>query len=48
MKAKAYLVLLLILASPVVAFAAGNEAEDTIWDWIVRLVMWASGGWHGY
>jgi hypothetical protein len=45
--ARASLVLLVILVSPAASFAAGDGGE-TMWDWIVRLIMWASGGWHGY
>jgi hypothetical protein len=46
--ARAYLVLLIVLTSPVVAFAAGTEEGETLMDWICRLLRWAAGGWHGY
>jgi hypothetical protein len=47
--ARIFLVLVVVLASPVVAFAADNgETRDTLWEWFVRLVTWAAGGWHGY
>jgi len=44
------LVLFLILTSPVVTFAAtvGGEPQETLWDWMVRLLTWAAGGWHYY
>ncbi len=42
-----YLVLLVVLASPVACFAADPEEGMTLWDWIVLFFTWASGGWHG-
>jgi len=43
------LVVFSILASPTLVAAATDEAsKDTIWDWFIRLVIWAAGGWHGY
>ncbi len=48
LRARIALVLLVLAASPVAAFA-GNEAnEETLWDWIVRLLQWTAGGWHHY
>lgn len=41
------LVLSLILASPLVALAANGET-DTFWEWLVRYLIMAAGGWFGY
>jgi hypothetical protein len=42
------LVLSLILASPLAALAGNGESEDTLWEWIVRWLIQAAGGWFGY
>lgn len=47
LRARIALVLLVLAASPVAAFASDAETE-TIWDWIVRLLQWTAGGWHHY
>ena len=41
-----YLTLLIVLATPVVCFAADPEAGDSLLDWLVRFWAWAAGGWH--
>jgi len=48
LRARIALVLLVLAASPVAAFASNAEGEETLWDWIVRLLQWAAGGWHNY
>jgi hypothetical protein len=46
---RASLVLLGVLMSPTVVSAATEEgSKDTIWEWFIRLITWAAGGWHGY
>jgi len=45
---RANLALLVILASPVVSFAADSGDKDTILEWFCRLLRWAAGGWHNY
>ena len=42
------LVLSLILASPLVALACNGESGDTFWEWLVRYLIQAAGGWFGY
>jgi hypothetical protein len=44
------LVLFLILSSPVVTLAGNTTGEpgESLWDWVVRLLAWAAGGWHYY
>lgn len=45
--ARIALVVLLVLASPVVTFA--HDGDEAIWwDWFVRMIIWGSGGWHGF
>ena len=39
------LVLSLILASPLVALA---DNGDSFWEWLVRYLIQAAGGWYGY
>jgi hypothetical protein len=48
LRARIALVLLVLAASPVVAFASDAGGNDTIWDWMVRLLQWTAGGWHHY
>ncbi len=44
---RVYLTLLVVLATPVVCFAADPEgAGETLFEWIVRFFAWAAGGWH--
>jgi len=31
-----------------VAAAADPESQETLWDWLVRMLSWAAGGWHYY
>ena len=45
--ARISLISLVILASPVAA-QAGGHGGDLYWEWFVRLISWASGGWHGF
>jgi hypothetical protein len=45
---RANLALLVVMASPVVALAAGSDDGETMMDWVCRLLRWAAGGWHGY
>ncbi len=45
---RANIALIVVLTSPVVAFAAGAGDEETILDWFFRLLRWAAGGWHGF
>ena len=40
--------MLMLAATPVAAFAASQEGDETLWDWIVRFLQWAAGGWHNY
>jgi hypothetical protein len=42
--ARVSLALLVILATPVMSSAA----DDTIMEWLFRLLRWAAGGWHNY
>ncbi len=42
------LVLSIILASPIVALAAPGGGEGSLWEWIVRLLIQAAGGWFQY
>ncbi len=44
--ARIFLISLLILASPAASLAEGGDAS--YWEWFVRLITWASGGWHGF
>lgn len=44
--ARLYLTLLIVLATPVVCFAADVDGGDTIFEWVVRFFAWAAGGWH--
>jgi len=38
-----------VLTSPLVAAAASNaESQDTLWEWLVRMLAWTAGGWHYY
>jgi hypothetical protein len=47
--ARANLVLLVVLTSPVIALAAGSgQDSETFIDWLCRFLRWAAGGWHGY
>jgi len=46
--ARIFLISLVILASPVGSLAAGHGGDDAYWEWFVRLITWASGGWHGF
>ena len=46
--ARANIALIVVLTSPVVAFAAGSGDGETILDWFFRLLRWAAGGWHGF
>ncbi|MBM3307778.1 MAG: hypothetical protein FJY74_05580 [Candidatus Eisenbacteria bacterium] len=48
LRARIALVLLVLAASPIVAFAAEQAEQESLWDWIVRFLVWAAGGWHGY
>ena len=48
LRTRIVLVLLALAATPVAALAADGASEETIWDWIVRLMQWAAGGWHHY
>jgi hypothetical protein len=46
--ARFFLVVLVILATPVSSLAGGEASGDVWWEWFVRLITWASGGWHGF
>lgn len=46
--ARANLALLVVLMSPVIAFAADSADGETLLEWFFRLLRWAAGGWHGY
>ena len=46
--ARLFLVLAAILASPLVALAASGDGEDSFWEWLVRWLIKAAGGWFGY
>ncbi len=48
LRARIALVLLVLAASPVAAFASDAEGKETVWDWMVRLLQWVAGGWHHY
>ncbi len=43
---RVYLTLLIVLATPVACFAADLEGGDSLFDWVVRFLAWAAGGWH--
>lgn len=43
------LALLILATSPVICLAATNpDTEETLWDWLVRIFIWAAGGWFTY
>lgn len=48
LQARVALALLIVAATPVAAFAGNPETPEGIWEWIVRFLQWAAGGWHGY
>lgn len=48
LRSRLLLVTVLIMTSPVAALAADAEAQETMWDWLVRALSWAAGGWHIY
>lgn len=48
LRVRVFLILCLILASPLVALAGNVESEDTFWEWVVRYLIQAAGGWFGY
>lgn len=47
-RVRVFLILCLILASPLVAVAGNGASEDTFWEWVVRYLIQAAGGWFGY
>ncbi len=46
LKGRLLLTVGLILTSPMGALAADPEAQDTMWNWVVRFLSWDAGGWH--
>jgi hypothetical protein len=48
LKARLLLVTVTMMAWPVAAMAADPETQETVWEWVVRLLSWAAGGWHYY
>jgi len=48
LRARVALALLTVAATPVVAFAGNPGGHETMWDWVVRFLQWAAGGWHHY
>lgn len=46
--ARAGLILFVILCSPIASLAADPATGDKVWEWVVRLLAWAAGGWHYY
>jgi len=47
-RVRVFLILCLILASPLVALAGNVEQEDSFWEWVVRYLIQTAGGWFGY
>lgn len=48
LRARVVLALLTVAATPVAALAGDPDGHQSIWDWIVRFLQWAAGGWHHY
>ena len=46
LRSRLFLVVVLIMTSPVAALAADLEAQESMWDWLVRFLSWSAGGWH--
>ncbi|MFH1502772.1 MAG: hypothetical protein ABIG03_06965 [Candidatus Eisenbacteria bacterium] len=46
LKGRLLLVVGLIMTSPVAALAGDPDTQETAWDWLVRFLSWAAGGWH--
>ena len=46
---KISLALLIVATTPVVSLAVTNpDVEENMWDWLVRIFIWAAGGWFTY
>jgi hypothetical protein len=43
---RVYLTLLIVLATPMACFAADPGAGESLFEWVVRFLAWAAGGWH--
>jgi hypothetical protein len=42
------LALVIVATTPVICLAADPDVEQSIWDWLVRIFIWAAGGWFTY